>query len=283
MLAKIKFTILKLLSYLRKKFLGKYAISITYNTVNGFFSIPIEDFSIGRKLGFEGQWNRDEVDKLSQILSPENTVYILGTHVGTLLIPLSRKCKEVIGFEANPAIFGYLKNNIYLNNIENSRVYNYGVGDQYGQLHFLQNSINSGGSKILPQKNDYAFTYDNPSTVVVDMVPLDDFIEKNNLPSGDVLIMDIEGSEFMALKGMAKSIEHCRNLYIEFEPVHLKFVANCALEEFLNLFIHRFSLITFMRRGITIDLINDFDQFNQLILSLYQNNQSDDLLLVKNK
>ena len=159
---RIKLFIINFFSYLRKRILGKYAISITYKSRNGIFSIPVEDFAIGRKLGFEGEWNSDEIQKLYQILRPEDTVYILGTHVGTLLIPLSKKSKTVIGFEANPIIYHYLKDNIYLNNIENAVVFNQAVGDKYGKLEFLQNSVNSGGSKILPKKNDYSFFYDNP-------------------------------------------------------------------------------------------------------------------------
>ena len=45
--------------------------------------------------------------------------------------------------------------------------------------------------------------------------------------------MDIEGSEYAALKGMPKAISNCRVLVVEFIPHHLKNVANITPDQFL--------------------------------------------------
>lgn len=281
MTRKIKLYTLKILSKIRCAFLGKYAVSVTYSTKNGLISIPVEDFQIGRKLGFQGKWDWDEVDFLSDLITENDTVYIIGTHVGTLLIPLSKKAKEVVGFDANPKIFKFLQNNIYLNNIKNYKIFNYAVGNKYGSLKFLQSKVNSGGSKIMPEIENYLFTYDNPSVIEVEIVPLDDFIEKNNLTYGEILIMDIEGSEYFALQGMPKSLEKCKYLYIEFEPNHLKFVSNCDTDTFFDVFIDQFKEVKFMRSHITINLIENKSVFSELIKKMYNRNDSDDLLFSK--
>lgn len=281
MLQKIKLFSLNVFSKIRIKILGKYAVSITYNTENGLISMPIEDFTIGRKLGFQGKWDWNEIKNLMHIINVEDTIYIIGTHVGTLFIPLAKKAKKVVGFEANPTTFNYLQNNLFLNNVKNYNIYNYAVGNKYGDIEFLQSKVNSGGSKILPNTNDYSFRYDNPSIIKVDMILLDDFIEKNNLPFGEILIIDIEGSEFIALQGMKKSLEKCRYLYIEYEPNHLKYVSNCNTDDFFNLFIHDFVKVTFMRKGITINLKDNLSDFTNLVTEMYKSNISDDLLLSK--
>ena len=281
MLQKIKLFALKIFSRFRSLILGKYAVSVTYKTENGLITIPVEDFTIGRKLGFQGRWDWDEIQYLSGLLSKDDVVCIIGTHVGTLLIPLAGRVKEVIGFEANPQTFSYLNYNLFLNKISNQQVFNFAVGDRYGKLKFLQNKVNSGGSKIMPKVADYAFTYDNPDVTEVDVVPLDDFLKKYHLPSARMIIMDIEGSEYFALQGMPKSLEACHYMYIEFEPHHLSLVANCTADEFFGLFIDRFSQVVFFRTRQTIDLTKDRALFNQLIDSMFRDNISDDLLFSK--
>lgn len=279
--AKLKLFILNLFSKLRRLILGKYAVSVTYKTENGLIAIPVEDFTIGRKLGFQGRWDWDEIQYLSGLLSKDDVVCIIGTHVGTLLIPLAGRVKEVIGFEANPQTFSYLNYNLFLNQVSNHRVFNFAAGNSWGRLKFLQNKVNSGGSKIMPKVADYAFTYDNPDVTEVDVVPLDEFSEKHALPAARMIIMDIEGSEYFALQGMPKSLEACHYLYIEFEPHHLILVANCTADEFFGLFIQQFSQVMFFRSRKTFDLKKEKDLFNQLIESMFRDNISDDLLFSK--
>lgn len=281
MIQKIKLQALSYSSKIRKSIFGKYAVSVTYNTENGLLSLPIEDFAIGRKLGFQGKWDLEELNYLSKIITDKDTVYIIGTHVGALLIPLSIKSKKVVGFEANPTTFDYLKTNIFLNNVKNTDIFNYAVGDKIGKLEFLQNKVNSGGSKIVPQINNFSFSYDKPNKIEVDMIALDDFIIKNQLQKPDVLIVDIEGAEFIALQGMKESIKDCKCLYIEFEPNHLKFVSNCSTNDFFNLFIDEFSKVSLMRKNITFNLNEEKGEFYKLINKMFENNVSDDLLLVK--
>ena len=45
--------------------------------------------------------------------------------------------------------------------------------------------------------------------------------------------MDIEGSEFFALKGMEKTLQRVRSLIIEFIPHHLENVAGVSVANFL--------------------------------------------------
>ena len=50
----------------------------------------------------------------------------------------------------------------------------------------------------------------------------------------DIILMDIEGAEFLALRGMPDHLKYCRNLIIEYAPRLLTNIAQISNEEFLG-------------------------------------------------
>ena len=51
----------------------------------------------------------------------------------------------------------------------------------------------------------------------------------------DLVFMDIEGSEYFALKGMQNTLRRTENLVVEFISHHLKNVANVSVSEFVSI------------------------------------------------
>ena len=151
---------------------------------------------------------------------------MIGTHVGTLLVPLAKRVKSVIGFEANENTFWYMQMNLCLNRVENATLFQKAVGNENKKIAFYQNTVNTGGSKIKPIKDSILYNYENPIEVEVEMVALDPFIAAENLTAPNGIIMDIEGAEFYALNGMQKTLSKVRFLYIEYVPHHLQNVSN---------------------------------------------------------
>jgi FkbM family methyltransferase len=233
------------------------------------------DTEINRRLGHSGQYDLDKVNFLSKIIKENDTLYFLGVHIGTLLVPLSRHAHNVIGFEANPDTFEYLKYNLYLNNVLNAVVFNFGVYDKQGTSLFYQNRANTGGSKIKPHSDQFIYNYDKPTETVVKTVCLDEFVSFNKLPIPNVMIVDIEGAEYAALKMAGQCLSNCKYLYVEFVPHHLSNVANINVNEFLSVIVpyfnkmlivnssnHEFSgediykvLADLYTRGICVDLL----------------------------
>jgi FkbM family methyltransferase len=115
------------------------------------------------------------------------------------VIPLSGLCKKVVAIEANPTTFGLLEINLRINDVRNCRALNVAASDRKETLQFIINRTNSGGSKRMPVIRDYRYFYDNPETIQVPAVPLDDLFRDEAI---DLIVMDIEGSEYFALKGM---------------------------------------------------------------------------------
>ena len=279
---RINFIKQRIFSFLRKKIMGKYALGVIYNTRNGLLAAPIDDVSVGKALGFKGVYDTLEIKELEHYLSKNDIVYVVGTHIGALLIPLAKSCKEVIGYEANPETFNYLTTNLHLNAVGNARVFNYAVGDSARKIEFYQNRLNSGGSKIKPKTDHYFYNYDSPRTIEVTMICLDEHIKAEKLPDANGIIMDIEGAEFYALQGMKELIRKSRFLYIEYVPHHLENVSSVSNKDFFDLILPYYGYVKFMRNyPELIDLKTNSEHFIKIVNAFRENGTSDDLLFLK--
>ena len=279
---KLKYSFKKLKSFLRKKLLGPYAIGVVYETKNGLIMAPINDFLVGKKFGFKGEYNIAEINTIKEIVKPTDSLYIVGVHWGTLLIPLSKTCKKIIGYEANPKTFYFLETNLLVNEINNVLLFNNAAGDASKKMAFYASTINSGGSKIKPKIDKYIYKYDNPETIEVDMVAIDAHVQDHKLPNADGIIMDIEGAEYFALKGMSNLLKTSRFLYIEYVPHHLENVSGTTNEEFFDLILPHYNTVKFMSDKTKVfDIKVDRKGFFNSVDTLMKIGKSDDLLFVK--
>ncbi|WP_299112779.1 FkbM family methyltransferase [uncultured Winogradskyella sp.] len=277
-MSKLKYFFKNLKSQKRKKIFGEHAKGIIYESQNGVIALPIEDITIGKSLGFKGHWDINEANKIKDKCSEDDIVYVIGTHVGTLLIPLAKKVKQIIGYEANENTHWYAEKNLDLNDTKNVTIYNYAVGNENKEVEFYQSTVNTGGSKIKPIKEAAQYTYDNPKTVKVDMVVLDEHIKQQNLPEPTGFIMDIEGAEYFALQGMQESLKKVKFLYVEYVPHHLENVSNVSKEVFMELILPHFKTASFIKRNKTFSLENESNEFFDYLNELQLNDKAEDIL-----
>lgn len=278
---KLKYFFRTLKSKKREKTFGPHAKGIVYDSKNGYMALPISDITIGKNLGFKGHWNFTEIQRLLEQTNPDDVIYFIGTHVGTLVVPIAKKVKTVVGFEANENTFWFLKANLCLNKITNALVFNKAVGDGAKKVTFYQNTVNTGGSKIKPIKDSILYNYDSPKQVEVDMVALDPFIKEQSLTKPTGIIMDIEGAEFFGLKGMQDTLSKTRFLYIEFVPHHLQNVSNTTVDDFLKKITPHFSKAVFLKDSTNFNISGQEKQLLEHLKLLEKNNVSDDILFTK--
>ncbi|MDC1362562.1 FkbM family methyltransferase [Flavobacteriaceae bacterium] len=278
---KLKYFFRTLKSKKRKKIFGPNAKGIIYDSKNGYMALPISDITIGKNLGFKGHWNFNEIQKLLQQTTKDDIIYFIGTHVGTLLVPIAKKVKTVVGFEANEDTFWFIKANLCLNKISNATIFNKAVGDGAKKVTFYKNTVNTGGSKIKPIKDSILYNYDNPKQVEVDMVALDPFIAEQSLTPPSGIIMDIEGAEYFALKGMQATLAKVRFLYVEFVPHHLQNVSNTSVEKFLKAITPHFSKAIFLKDNTQFDISSSEKELVKHLKTLEKNNVADDILFTK--
>ncbi|WP_031429278.1 hypothetical protein [Flavimarina sp. Hel_I_48] len=77
MLRKIKYFFKNRKSIKRKTTLGPYARGIIYDTQNGIIAMPTEDISIGKALVFDGKWDIDKIEIISQLMNSEDVIYVV--------------------------------------------------------------------------------------------------------------------------------------------------------------------------------------------------------------
>jgi FkbM family methyltransferase len=234
----------------------------------GIFAVGLEDEFVGKALRENGENGAFEVERAAKFLTPNDKVLIVGAHVGTIAIPLAKHCRHVTAVEANPWTFTLLKANVALNDAANVTPLNFAASDKEEVLKFVANKHNSGGSKRAPVVKDHTYFYDNPDLIDVQAHRLDDAIGEHNFA---LVLMDIEGSEYFALKGMQKILQGTRALIIEFIPHLLKNVAGVTPEAIAELLSPHFKHL----HVFTLNEHVESDQFAVVLRRMYDKDQSD--------
>ena len=231
-----------------RKSLGTNIRAIITQSSNGLFAVDPEDLEVGEKLR-KGGFGLDEIERIKSLISDDSRVLIVGSHIGSLVIPISRHYKEVIAIEANPKTYELLSLNLRLNDIENVVSHNIAASEKAEIITFFLNTVNSGGSKRAPKQSHFMYEYDSPERVEIQAHALDTHLSNHAF---DLVLMDIEGSEFFALKGMPKILQECKSLIVEFLPHHLRNVAGVDAETFLKQIPERFTKVTIPSQNVTL-------------------------------
>lgn len=260
-----------------KRELGPNVRAIVVEAKNGLFAFnPEEQGGVGRELLINGNYGSEEIEKLSSFISSDAKVLIVGGHIGTLAIPISKVCHSVIVIEANPNTFFYLEMNIKLNEVKNCKAFNIAASSHEEEIDFLLNRVNAGGSKRVPKYKKYMYYYDNPESINIKAFKLDDYLRKYKF---DIVIMDIEGSEYFALQGMQNILANSKILAIEFVPHHLKNAAHVNVHDFLSFIEPHFLKLEIPSKKCTISR----DEFSSVLGKMYDQNEEDQSIIFYKK
>ena len=216
--------------WIKKRLTGDES-KLTVESKNGIFVTDPADLEVGAKLRTKGEYGTEEIARLSQLIDNNSSILIVGAHIGALAIPLAKQCLQVIAIEANPNNFALLQTNIKLNNLTNITAHNIAASTKSETIQFQLNTVNTGGSKRVPVNNHYMYTYDNPKVIDVDAYSLDEYLDDDEF---DLVLIDIEGSEYFAMEGMSNILSKTKNLVVEFLPHHITNVAGVKLSDFLG-------------------------------------------------
>ena len=150
-----------------------------------------------------GTYESDHAKALAARVKPGMTAFDVGAHAGYYTLMLSRLVGpqgRVFAFEANRANAARLRKHLHLNDIKNVEVIEAAVTDRDGETFF--------------QTNDHVGKYGymgkiSEAGTPVRTVRLDDF------PTPDLIKMDIEGAETLALSGAARILsEHKSTIFL---------------------------------------------------------------------
>lgn len=165
-----------------------------------------------------------------KVVKKGDVVVDLGANIGYFTLLAARlvgREGKVYAFEPEPRNYGYLLKNIQLNGYDNVIAVQKAVGDKPGTVKLFICSYDTGHHTIQSYAGIRAYRPDfvahKEEFVEVGMVTLDDFFGEVSTPI-NVIKMDIEGAEVLALSGMERIIKANRDLtmIVEFFPLLIR-------------------------------------------------------------
>jgi len=200
---------------------------VIYGLPGGVTAIQTKDYIIGvpseewRLALFLSQYGRFEFgteDFFRSILKEGMNVLDIGANLGIYTLHALAAGCHVYSYEPTPKVFNILLDNIGINGFEptgRAQTYNLAVSDTEGEMKFAIYESLNGHNTFFPSD-------ENDKTIQVKTVSLDNHLAR--LSHVDVAKIDVEGAEYLVLKGMRGIIARNPHLKIimEFAPSHLK-------------------------------------------------------------
>ncbi len=179
-------------------------------TDHGQMLFDADDTYIGKELREAGRYSWEEVDLMCNLLEPGSIVVEAGAHIGTMTVPMAKKCRVIFAFEPQRLVFQMLCANLALNGVLNVRAFEQALGEADGHLLVPPSALgvrNTGGVTLK------GLTEGDP--VVCRSV------DSLGLPKLDLLKLDVEEMELEVLRGARNTIAACRPLlYLESNRDH---------------------------------------------------------------
>jgi FkbM family methyltransferase len=258
--------IVEIHSSLTSKELNRNDIGTLILDKNGLSLLLMNNDDVSRGIYHDKQWEPHLQHALKQLVKPKDKVLVLGAHIGTHALLLSKIVGnegKVSIFEANPYTLKFLKANILLNNAHNTTLYPKAAYSKNTSLKFVAVSKGNTGISHIDGITDLSRPEDNQDNMVtVEAVSIDSLSE---IKSINVLQMDIEGAEAEAVYGARKLIDNSPNLIVfqEWSPFWIKDV-----DSYLEFWRSRgYKIAHIAKEGLkemTDKELKEIDQVNQI-------------------
>ena len=203
-------------------------------------------------------WDKENVQRVIYFIKKYNGSFIdCGCNFGAYSIPIAKEFEDqnIYAFDASKKAIQKLKQNIDLNKIKNINYFNIGIGDKNTEAYFNEDIDN------LKNDGSYRFTQ-NSSDKKINIHKLDDVFKnkKISLKENIIIKLDLEGFDFLALKGLSNTIKKSKVIiFIEMSKMLLDNSKN---------FSNDFDLFIKNNRLNIYDLNLKSKNVNEIIVSL---------------
>lgn len=190
--------------------------STTIRDFDGDLAISLDRSSyITSAIYWAGHHSLHAVRFLREYLRPEMTLADIGANIGEITLLAAKRLSrgQVLAFEPMPHVYERLCQNVALNQFGNVKTFNMGLYQESGSLPlFVKNDkpygvTNEGVTSLFHAGDDR-------QEAVVPLRKLDDVAVECGLARLDVMKIDVEGAEWMVLRGAEESIKKFRPVII---------------------------------------------------------------------
>ena len=204
------------------EFLPKQVIIINFTLKGCKFEIttPTEKYRI-EEYGDEEEFTHQILDEIK----PRDVVYDIGACIGFITVHACKKGAYVIAFEPDASLRSRLLTNLQLNVLNNYKIVEWSVSDQQGFTTLYTDGVNGWSPSFLEIGKSGA--------VNVPTDTIDEALDRGELPWPDIVKIDIEGAEILALRGMQRTLNSQnapRAIFIEIHPDYLSMMNSSTLE-----------------------------------------------------
>lgn len=180
---------------------------------NMMISVYNKDTSVGAFLRLKGEYEPVNAQAFIDSIKPGATIVDIGANIGTFTLLAARAAGDkgqVHAFEPDPENLALLKQNIADNHFSQVSVVPKAVGDQPGSIYLEVEDKDKGGGQITH----------NQTGLAVEMITLDAYAAAHQIKQIDVVKIDIEGAELLALKGAKQILSKSKGtvLFMEINP-----------------------------------------------------------------
>jgi FkbM family methyltransferase len=161
-----------------------------------------------------GTYEPELQSALRELIPPGAIIFDVGANIGYVSLLLAKAAGEsgkVFAFEALPSNVDQLRRNVALNNMQKRvMVIDRAVTRSSGPVNFLVHA--SGGMGKVAGSAGREDKYESEVSVLG--ISLDEFVYGQGNPAPQVVKMDIEGGEVLALPGMQRVLNEARPLML---------------------------------------------------------------------
>jgi len=181
----------------------------------GFVALNKKDHAISGAMTL-GVYEKNESRFLREKIKEEMIVIDIGANVGYYTVIFAKLVGlygRVISFEPEPENFYFLKKTIELNKFNNIELYDFAISNKIGKGKLFLCENNKGDHRIYNPDN-------TRKSIDISITTLDSFLEEKKINNVDLIKMDIQGAEGLALNGMKNTLTQNKkiSLMIEFWP-----------------------------------------------------------------
>jgi FkbM family methyltransferase len=209
---------------IRSKFKGELA---RFDLAGSRVLLDMRDRTVTRALYLFREYEPSETKMLVGLLRLGMTFIDIGANTGYFTLLAAKNVGlggRVIAFEPCPENVEILRRNVSINKLRNVMVVKAAITNAHQPVTLHLCEINDGDHRIYDGKDDEFYNAGLPRrTITVQGFTLDEYLRLHGL-TADVIKMDIQGAEYIALQGMKNAL--CQNrdvaLMVEYWPHGLK-------------------------------------------------------------
>jgi len=246
---------------LARNILKKCVNSLIPESINieeGRIFLDQSDMAVSGSLAM-GSFEKFETETFRQIIRPDMNIVDIGAQIGYYTIIFGTRTGingKVFAFEPEKENYNLLKKNVETNNLSNVTLINKAVSESSGKRELFIEQDNKG-------HHSFAKSNNCQEKVVVETDTLDSILANYNSLIIDIIKIDIEGAEPIALRGMRETITRSPHMIIftEIYPVMMKNLGESAINYLRELESLNFSLSiidSIKKEIVPIDNIESF-------------------------